>query len=160
MKRRLPFCPRGFREKPEPELLRAFSLSDGYIGGALARLEDADQDDYSDQVALFAQKLAEGDELAFFRFSVSLEKLKRTGLSAFLDAAIGFLHGCVAYHCTGACPSGPLREQVYALCARRREKELFSLTQNLMQIRQYCDYNVGPAHLAGLLTVACFEGTA
>jgi len=152
----LPFLRTRYPEASEEELSRALASSGGYLGPAGKLLESGDGDDAEKYAVRFMQTLADGGELALLSFMMTLEKLKREEFAAFLDAVSSALRDCIVYASSGVPSVGPRKEEVFRLCSKKSPRELMRLSGLISRARACGAYNVGQAHIAGMIAAGCF----
>ncbi len=150
-----------YPDRPGDLLREAALRCEGWLGRAVAELEDAGSGDgpVLDGALELITRLAAGDELRLMEFCVSLEKWDRDRFSALLGEAILLLRDALL------CSTGALREPdprrraaaeqaARALPARR----LAAGIDRLEELRGACDFHVGAGHLAGWLCAALTGG--
>jgi hypothetical protein len=152
----LPVLKARFPGVPDARVLDAFSLSGGFIGRAAELLGREDEPQFYGQAQRFLALLAQGSELSLLEHCVSLEKLKREDFAFFADALSVILHGALINKTGGGAFSGKGNPE-NMLSAKLTGAQLLKLMELVQKIRQYCDYNAGVAHMAGMLAASSWE---
>ena len=130
----------------EAELAAAARRSGGYLGQALALLENGTEP--APETAAFADAWAGRDSLALLRVLVPLEKADRQKLAALLQAWLELLADALC------CQRGgmePVTEAAGRIAAARTGAELQAAIGHLRQALVWCDANVSAAHICGAL---------
>jgi hypothetical protein len=105
------------------------------------------------------RRLTGGCELSLLEYAISLEKISRSDLLAFLDEAVSLLRDGLV--CSMGGDAGP--EEKRAAPAREIAKSLtkqkiMGTIECIETLQRQCSFNLGAGHCAGRLAAACWEG--
>lgn len=133
-------CP----DTPEERLDGAIARSGGYLGQALALVEQSED---SAQLLRFAQCYAQHDAPGLARLLAGMEKLKRDALIRELELWLQLLHNALACR-SGIAPLWPQAQQISTL---RSGPELLSHIRVLEQALVYARHNGSTGAICGNL---------
>lgn len=138
---------RRFPAAPAEAVRFAVSRSGGYLGPALAAIEESAQ--LLPQSSSFVRAYCAGKPLALLRVLAPMEKLKRDQLRPILLQWYRLLASAVSCH--NGMP--PLRPEAAQLAQCRTDAQLLAALDVLRQAMELTEANVGTAHICGLLSV-------
>ena len=134
-------CPQATPE----QLSAAISRSGGYLGQAIALLEESEET--GQQTLRFLEAYAKADPIALLQVLIPMEKWKRDALIEELEHWLKALSGALAAR-NGIASTEPMAEQI---CAARSAGELLNAITALQKSMDYASRNISVGAVCGYL---------
>ncbi len=136
-------------------------MSRGSLGTALSLLEnDEMQTAFAEGKARakeFAEGMCEGTEFALARVTVSLEKLKKQEMTAFLNSLRSILRDALVISCGAPSLCDESEDTANKLSTRISREGLLKMSDLVAQCEELTDINVGTPHLLSILSAGYFN---
>lgn len=136
-----------FPDRAAEDISAAAAASGGYLGQAIALLEENAEPD--GRTAQLAAAFAAADDLALLQVTASMERLRRDQLQPLLQGWVALLTQALAAK-SGASALDP---DARAIARARTGADILRAVETIKQALEYASLNVSAAHIAGALSV-------